>query len=875
MADSTARSDPSQGAGDLFAGLTGASARHAVWVVLVAVVLTVAAAVYLARNLAIDTNTQDMLSPNLPFRQLDERVDHLFPQLSDNLVAVVEAGTPDQADAAASALAKALAKDTANIRSVFYPRDKPHFRQDGFLYLTPAELDQLSTRLAQAQPFLGALWATPNLQGVADLLAKAISHQAAPGADGGDQGVPLARALNRIAGVAEDVVKGRPGILSWQSLIAGDAASPPFRRVLVLRPRLDYASLAPGQAAMTAVRETARKLDLTEANGVRVRLTGSAALKQEELASVSKGMGIAGALSLILVTVLLIWGLRSARLFFATIVTLLMGVTWTAAFALLAVGALNLISVAFAVLFIGLGVDFAIHYGLRYREAREVGEDHSAAVRTAGGSVGGALTLAAVCAAIGFYSFLPTDYRGLAELGLIAGTGMFIALIANLTVLPALLTLSPPRVAARPVRRAELPAAGAGRLFAAIGRHRRAVLIAATALAVASFALVPEARFDFDPLHLKDPHTESVRTLYDLAKDPRISPYAATVLAPDLAAADALAKKLAALPEVEQAQTLSDFVPPDQQQKLDTIFSMALFLGPSIAGPEKADRGPDERRVALAALLPALAHASQAGTAEEKAAARLKAVVSTMTADQLAEFERRLLVALPLQVERLRAALKAQPFTAEDLPAQLRRRYVAADGTARISVVPKADLRNRAALIDFVHAVRKVAPQATGAPIVIYEAGRTVVRAFLEAGAIAVAAIALLLIVLLRRWKDVAIVFAPLVLAAGLTLAATVLTGLSFNFANVIVLPLLFGLGVAGAVHLVTRARRQGSEAAFRSSTPRAVVFSALTTIGSFASIALSSHPGTASMGVLLTIAVVLTLVTTLLVLPALLARHR
>lgn len=873
MADAADRSAPLSGPARLFAKLAAYSAKHALSVVAVALVLTVASGIHLARNIAVDTDTTDMLSSELEFRRLDREVDRLFPQLVDTLVVVVEATSPDRADTAASALAEALAKKPAHVASVFYPRDDRHFRRNAFLYATPEELDELSGRLAEAQPFLGSLWADPSLKGLARLIERAIDHRLAEGGGSQEEGVPLAGALARIADVAEDVTAGRPGTLSWRALLTGDEGEGVNRRIILLRPKLDYASLAPGKAAMREIRETAHEIGLTEDAGIRVRLTGSAALEQEELASVSEGIGIAGLVSLALVTVLLVWGFRSVRLFAATLATLLMGLLWTAAFAILALGALNLISVAFAVLFIGLGVDFAIHYGMRYREARSAGEDHLAAVAAAGGSVGGSLTLAAVCAAIGFYSFLPTDYRGLAELGLIAGTGMFIALVANLTVLPALLTLSPPRIGAAAAATVGNGSGSAAALFDALLRRRRWVLVGAAVLAAASFALATQARFDFDPLNLKDPESESVRTLFDLTEDPRISPYSATVLAPDAEAAARLADELEALPEVAEAETIGDFVPPAQAEKVDTIFGMGLFLAPSISGEPTASRGAEERAAAHETLQAALKRLAGEGEDEAaEAAVRLRAALDGMPADALADLERRLLAELPGQVARLRDALEAEAFAAGDLPQDLRRRYIADDGTARISILPARDLRDREALLAFVEAVRRVAPDATGAPFIIYEAGRAVVQAFLEAAAIAICLIAVLLAALLRRTRDVLVVFTPLVLAAGVTLAATVVAGISFNFANVIVLPLLFGLGVAGTVHLVLRAREAGARAAFCSSTPRAVVFSALTTIGSFASIGLSSHPGTASMGVLLTIAIMLTLATTMTLLPALLA---
>jgi hypothetical protein len=238
----------------------------------------------------------------------------------------------------------------------------------------------------------------------------------------------------------------------------------------------------------------------------------------------------------------------------------------------------------------------------------------------------------------------------------------------------------------------------------------------------------------------------------------------------------------------------------------------------------------------------------------------------------LRELQKRLLASLPARLESLRDSLDPQPVTLKNLPRAIVDRQLAADGRARLTVYPKENLRDPAAIKRFVASVRSVAPDATGAPVIIYEAGRAVIRAFIEAGVISVVCISILLIVLMRRLHEVLLVFAPLALAALMTVAASVVLDLPFNFANVIVLPLLFGLGVAGNIHIVMRERDEtGAEGVLSTSTPRAVVFSALTTIGSFGSIALSSHPGTASMGILLTISITLTLATALIVLPGLL----
>jgi hopanoid biosynthesis associated RND transporter like protein HpnN len=872
------------------AGWTAAVCRFAWLVVVASVVTTLGAGVYLAENVRINTDTEDMLSPDLDFRRNSEALSQAFPQFSDNLVVVIDGATPDVADDAARALAARLRQRPKLFGRVDDPAGSDFFRRNGFLYLDLEDLYVLSDRLAEAQPFLGTLWRDPSLVGLFKMLNLAADETLKEkGGDGAARPIEIAKVLDAIAAVAKAQTAGNFAQLSWQALMSGDAAekdkATANRRILVIQPALDFASLSPASDAMDGVREEAIGLGLTPENGVRVRLTGSAALSHEELKSVEKGMGMAGAISLVLVIGLLMVGLRSKRLVAATLVTLVMGLVWTAAFAILALGTLNLISVAFAVLFIGLSVDFGIHYGLRYQESMRRGEDHAQALGEAVNRVGGALTLCAVSAAIAFYSFLPTDYLGLAELGLIAGTGMFIALFANMTVLPAMLTVMPhgdvqtgAGDAAKPVRSTSF-----GSVFQSfIRRNSRTVCGLALALGFGSALLLPKAAFDFDPLNLKDPTTESVAALFDLMADTRNSPYTVTILSRDLDTAVGLAEKLKTLPEVDDTSTLAEYVPADQDEKLEVISSMALFLSPAFAAKgTAAEPSAAQRGAALGRFRDKLrALAALADDAPEKQAAlRLsRAMKGIQGDDALKEFEKRLLTALPGRLEALNQALLAEPVSLATLPAEIRDNQVAADGRAKVEAFPKHDLRDREALARFVAAVRTVTVDATGSSVVILEAGNTVVSAFWQAGTISVVLITLVLIIVLQRFWDVVLVFAPLALAAMLTVAASVVFNLPFNFANVIVLPLLFGLGVAGSIHLVVREHQESGAieepgsagGVMKTSTPRAVLFSALTTIGSFGSIALSSHPGTSSMGMLLTIAIALSLGCTLVVLPAL-----
>ena len=843
-------------------------------VLVLSAVLAIAAGYGTVTRLGINTNATNMLSEDLPFRRNDAAMTAAFPQFTNVLSIVVEGNTPDRAEDAAARLADALRAEGDLFRDVFYAEGDAFFRRNGLLYLDRDQLEALADRLAEAQPLLSALQEDLSLRGLSRALIQALDEMPA----GNENAVAaLAPVLDQIAASARslaDVASGKsmgpPRPLSWIAVMRGGKIEPAdMRRFILVQPVLDFESLQPAARAIAAVHARAAALGLDRAAGLRVRVTGSPAMLQDELKSVRDGMGLVGLVSAVLVLALLIVGLRAPRLILATVVALVVGLIWTAGFATVAVGELNLISVAFAVLFIGLSVDFGIHFALRYQEAlRGDPAERADPLSTAAGHVGGALGLCALTAAIGFFSFVPTSYRGLAELGLISGAGMFIALFANLTVLPAVLALLPVR--------ANGPAPGsplAARAQALILGHPRAVVGGALLLGLASLAFLPYARFDDDPLNLRDPRSESVATLLDLLDDPRVNPYSAEVLAPDLDAAGALAARLEALPEVDSAATLADYVPRDQDEKLALIEEMSFFLTPVfLPGGGAPPLDGAGRRAALDRLIARLAvEKGPLAPAARRLADALGGVPNDPSA--LEALETLLLGGLPARIAALGEALDADtPVTLADLPPALRDRNVTADGRARVEIIPRDDLRDAGARRRFVDAVRAVAPDAGGMPIIITEAGRAVVRAFFEAAGYAMALIAVVLLGLLRSVRDSLLVLAPLALAASLTMAVTVIFATPFNFANVIVLPLLFGLGVAGGIHMVMRARASGAGALMRTSTPRAVLFSALTTIGSFGALALSSHVGTASMGFLLTVAIGLSLVCTLVTLPALLS---
>jgi hopanoid biosynthesis associated RND transporter like protein HpnN len=679
----------------------------------------------------------------------------------------------------------------------------------------------------------------------------------------------LARPLATLTETLQRVIGGNPTPLSWQSLIGGRAPSTrESRHFILVQPVLDFDALQPGARATEAIRSAESGLSL--GRSARIRLTGPVPLADEEFATVAEGAALNATVTATLVGVLLWLALRSGRMILAIAATLAAGLVLTAALSLLFIGPFNLLSVAFAVLFVGLGVDFGIQFCVRYRAERHAQGELHAALRSAGAAVASPLSLAAVSTAAGFYSLAPADYRGVSELGLIAGTGMIIAFIATLTLLPALLSLLRP-----PGESSEVGFPAAAPLDRLLVRRRREVLTTAGVVAVGCLALLPQLQFDFNPLHLRSSKVESVSTLLDLMRDPDTTPNTVDVLAPDLPAAIDLSKRLAALPEVAQAVTLASYVPGEQAQKLALISDASLLLDPTLNPTQVMPAPTDQDNVrAMSRTAEALLKATDTDRGAAAVNARRFADVlrglSQGDSAHRAQAEAVLIPGLRATLNQVCAVLQAEPVTLESLPQELRHDWVAADGRARIEVFPAADSNDNETLRRFVAAVRRIAPDATGAPVSIQESSRTIVQAFLQAGLWAFASISVLLAAVLRRPADVLLMLAPSLLAGLLTLGLCVAIGQPLNFANIIALPLLFGIGVAFTIYFVM-AWRAGARELLQSSLTRAILFSALTTATAFGSLWLSSHPGTASMGKLLALSLGCTLVSALFFLPPLL----
>ena len=724
----------------LLAALVEGSQRRAPLVLAGAVLIAALCCWLAATRLGVTTDTDELFAASLPWRQRELAFARAFPQFKDLLVAVIDADTPEQAEQTAAGLARALAADTAHIRSVRRPDASPYLDANGLMFLDEPALTGLMDRTIDAQPFFGQLAADPSARGLfaaLTLLAMGVER-------GEAQLEPITPALQAFGRTLADAADGHAKPLSWETLLAGGLIERESAyRFVLAQPLLDYGALQPGGEATQAIRRAAASLPWVAAGQARVRITGAVALADEEFATVAQG-ALAGVIgSLLLVTLWLVLAVRSWRLIVPILLTLGLGLSLTTGFAALAVGTLNLISVAFAILFVGIAVDFSIQFCVRFREIRLHEGGTEAALAATGARVGPQILVAAAATAAGFLAFVPTSFRGVAELGLIAGVGMLIAFASTLLFLPAALALFRPHGEAR-----EVGFAWGSRVEAALMRAPRPVLLGFLLLALLGGALLPLLAFDSDPLHTKDPSTEAMRTLRDLIASPLTTPYAIDILAPDQASADALAVRLRTLKLTQDAITLSSFVPEDQPAKLAVIADAASILNATLAprSPAAPVTAVDLRLAARTALngMERAATKLPPGSVVATTTAALRRLVAAPDATLL-DANAALTRFLPLQLERLRTVLNAHPVTLADIPADIARDWRLADGRARVQVTSKPQARDSRGLRAFVAEVQAVAPEAGGSAVGIVSSADTIVGAFRSAALLALGAIALIL----------------------------------------------------------------------------------------------------------------------------------
>jgi uncharacterized protein len=840
--------------------------HHFRLVIAAALLLAVVSAVYTAGHFAIDTDINNLLSAKLPWRQQEIAFHDAFPQTVDLILVDVGAASPEAAATAARELQKALADKPDLFRSVRDEADSSFFRRNGLLYLPTDQVKHLTGELLQAKTTIGGLAGDPSLRGLVQVLAGIMGY-AKQGYLSLDD---TARVLNQASATLDSVAQGHVAEFSWKTLMKGDARPLDLHRFIEVWPVLDHNVLEPGGRATAAIRDIANKLDLRTKFGADVILTGPVVISDNEFSGVQEGIVLNSVVTGGIVLLILGIALRSVRLVAVVAINIAVGLIITAAGGILMVGALNPISLAFAVLFVGLGADFAIQYTVRYRSERHETGDLQKALSGSARWVGIPLTLAAGAAAAGFLSFTPTAYTGLAQLGIIAGFGMVIAYLTSLTLLPALIS-----AVNSPDEPKPLTVKVMAPIDAFLKRHRIAVIVITVAIVAAGLPALSKLQFNFDPLALENQKSSALISIFRLGKAVPLSTARVMAQPGDVGA---VVTKLKALPETAAAWTLETLVPAEQDQKLPAIDAAQKTLDPVLHAPPRPAPSDQDNVAALKESVGVLRDVADKKTGSGADAARRLADaldrLAQADAAQRAQAADAFIRPLRQDLGDIGESLMAQPVTRASLPADFVRDWVAPDGRERIEVSPKGDSNDNANIVRFAHAVQAVQPDATGQAVSSTEWGSTIIKAFLEAAGLALLSIAILLWIVLRRFTDVLVTLTPLLVAGLVTLEISGLAGFELNYANIIALPVLLGIGVAFKIYYVT-AWRRGESNFLESVLTRAVFYSTLLTATAFGSLWLSNQPGISSMGKMLALSLVCTLTSAALFQPALMGEPR
>lgn len=721
----------------------------------------------------------------------------------------------------------------------------------------------------------------------------------------------FAASLDTLAKQLEGGAQGKDPIPSLEGLFGAKGSIGDLERVkaeneylgfdggrtmmMLLTPKeLDSEALSPHAGHIRFLRDRIKEMRMAYPD-LFIGLTGEPVLDADQVESSMTSVNRATFIVLGLITALFLFSYKEFSRPMLAIVTLILATLWCFGFGTLAVGHLNLISNAFVAMILGLGIDFGIQVLGRYEEEIAAGRGVLEALQGAVAHTGSAVFTGAVTTAAAFYTMCFNDFVGLSELGVFAGTGVLLCMAANLIVLPAFIWL-------RDRNRANVATTAApthwrtGLLMREpfVNRPWAVVIAGMVISAAAVFGVLKLKRdpFDYNLLNLQNPKLESVQVEHRLlATKDAYSVIFGAVTTPDLESARKTADRLKALPSVRSIASLTDLIPVDQEQKMPIIRRIAdrlkgvdlsadvsaqvdvarsreelrKFLEQSREGAQQAQkfRSLSKRAVeaeeTFKALIPSLERALKGldGVTQEEAGKRLNSF-------QIAIFG-------PVQkvLQWLASQDADRPIRIDDIPKDLKERYLGKTGKVLIEVYPKEDVWDRDANVRFVRDLRSIDPRVTGSPVQNFEYIEILKKSFEQAAKYAVIVICLAVLIHFRNLRLTILTLIPLGLGVLWTLGLMPMLGLRFSPANIITLPLVIGIGVAYGIYAVDRFREDSSRPLFETSTGKSVWLSALTTMFGFGALIQASYRGISSLGLLMTIGVGMCLVSSLYFLPA------
>jgi uncharacterized protein len=894
---------------NLYRGFIGLILRHPLGVMLAAVLGAVLSLLLATTRLAFHTNRLDLIAAGERYTHLQQAYDREFEELPGGAIVVIRSEIPERATALATALAQRWQRDP-KIEQVVYRINADALTHKALWSLSHEDLIALRQTLENHQDLLAELAASPTLEHLLALINREMTQglvgHVFTGVLQQDEQEENPPDLGLLLTLLQQMNQWLDGPQIYRSLWAsvftkdlealghdGFLWSDDKRLLFVLvKPKQDAGEFNRSEEAIQQMRADVRALRHTYPD-VEVGITGKDVLDADEMGVAQRDTTIATVLSAVGVTLLYVGVFTEVVRPLLALATLVIGACWALGFTTLTIGHLNIFSIVFMPMLMGLGIDYGSYVIARYEEEkRAAGKDVREALAQTFTATGPGIAITALTTALTFGTLVLTGSKGIAELGFIGGGSILLTFLATYLVLPVLLAVHERRRTVKTTRHRRARAGSREAYLEALYRYPRATLTAGALLVGLSLLALGWVRTDFNLLHLQARGTESVIWAQRVLEHTRRSLLFGEVVAGSLPEVTRKAAALKALPSVAEVESIAAVLPEAQERKRPLIQELRPYLADMALQPVEADSvdvaalGSILERIKFKMLEGSEAAGDGEGgrirqemlevrrlidqfaaTTAQRRPAEVRQALSAFQAELGRDFSEKLAL--------LQASLRTEPVTLADLPPELRARYIGQTGSYRLFVYPAEDVWEYQPLAQFVADLRSVDAEALGTPVMHFEFIRGIIEAYQEAGLYAFLGITLLALLTFRAVRPTLLALTPLAVGVLWTLGFMGLVQVPFNVANLIVIPLMTAPAVEGGIMIVYRYREESRKSPMPAPLPqsmgRAVTFSSLSTIVGFGSLMISRHWGIFSIGLLLAAGVSAVLLASLTVLPSLL----
>lgn len=847
---------------------------------LVAAVASIAAAI---QSMGFHTSRLDLLNPESSYNKLWINYINEFGK-EDDTVIVIEGPDRETVIPVLEELSANLSQNHRLFQAVLHKVDLTKVRAKGLHFLSTEELRQIDDSLERMQPVFHGHWETLNLgQTVAtwNRRLRALS----PNPNPEQFQATMTEMTGFVRSLQESISQPHQYHSPWQHFSGPvvTASQLDSEYLLTNEGRLGFIllklvndqreSVTAGNEGIRELRRLIQRVQIRHQPHVQIGLTGLPVMEFDEMSTSQRDMLYAGVVSLTGVACLFVAGFGGLRHPLMTVAALLLALAWSFGFVSTTIGHLNILSMSFAVILIGLGIDFGIHYVARYLHLRS--RDHGCvdALIETSRRVGPGIVVGGLTTAFAFLTAGLTEFTGIAELGIIAGGGILLCILAALLVLPAMIYFSD-----RNAPRVHLPEPFyLGRQLAPLFRFPFLTFLVALAVCMLVVPGVNRVWYDHNLLNLQPVGLESVQLERKLLEESDQSVWFALSIAETRSQLLERKKQFLQLNSVERTEEIVSLLPPEDSTKQKLIARIHQRLRQLPERPPLIPETPPEQLSGLLAITEQLVmgnHAAQQALRQQIASVRdvLRRIPLTECYLRLSQFQQRMTRDLLSRMYALRTTANPQPPHLNDLPQSLVTRFVGKNNRHLLKIYSRGDIWDMDALRQFVADIKRIDPKATGQPLQTYYASTQMQHSYIQAATYSLVAVCLVLVLDFQRVSYVLLALIPVGMGALMMFGIMGLMSIPLNPANMIVLPLILGIGIDDGVHVVHDFRNQESEYTLSDSTASAVLLTSLTTMVGFGSLMLASHLGLQSLGRVLTIGVSCCLFTSLVLLPALLS---